>query len=278
MRIRPLTITTLGVVLVIGSLIFFQINVGSSTVVAIRDIGVLEDTAYATIILVLVGLTMAFAGITRYLQIMPSKGGTRNRAWKLERLSFAIAHRGSAKIFLLSSVGYGLIFGVVSSTLVFQPGLAFSEVYGVKVPSLVPVLCCGTFGQMPQLVFYATQQLAILVIPANIVLLFVVSWLVGLNAGIANFAYASRPQLAGARWISGLGAIVGLFTICPTCAGFFLLATLGVSGAVALALTLSSLQAVFIGIGIPILAVTPILMIRRIPATVTCSVAKQNQA
>jgi len=276
LSIHPLTTTVFGAILVIGSLVWYQIGMGMS-VVGSQTIGMLDQAAYTTIALVFIGLTLAFAGITRLLQKASSEDNPRNRSQRIARLSSAIANRRSAKIFLLSSVSYGLLFGLVSSTLIIQPGISFSQAYGVRVPSLVPVLCCGAFGEMPQLVVYATQQLALLIIPVNIILLFAVSWLVGLNASIASFAYANRPRHVGTKWISGFGAAIGLFTVCPTCAGFFFLSTLSVTGAVALALSLSSLQAVFIGIGIPILAVTPIVTASRIPEVAACRFAKTNE-
>jgi len=64
--------------------------------------------------------------------------------------------------------------------------------------------------------------------------------------------------------------MVGLFTACPSCAGFFMLTMLGLGGAVGLALTLSSLQAAFIAMGFPILVMTPILTSRRIPLNGKC--------
>jgi len=181
----------------------------------------------------------------------------------------------SARIFGFATLAYGLFFGVVSSTLVFQPWLVFSQAYGVRVPSVVPVLCCGTFGQMPQLVLFLTEHFAILVVPVNIILLSTVSWLVGLNAATANYAYMNRPIMTGARWFGGLGALISLFTVCPVCAGFFLAEMLGLGGVVGLALTLSSLQAIFIAVGIPVLLLTPILMLRRIPVLRTCAVEKK---
>jgi hypothetical protein len=247
-----------------------------SAVIGSGNIGYLEDIAYVTLVTFSIGLILAFVGITIYLRRMRPKNNTRRITFFMNRLSLIISGKRSAKIFALVAIVYGLFFGVVSSTLVFQPGLTFSDTYGVSVPSAVPVLCCGAFGQMPQLVIYLTQQFAILIIPANVILLFTVSWLVGLNASIANYTYTKRPQFAGGKWISGFGAFVGMFTICPTCAGFFFLATVGLSGAVALALTLSSLQTLFIAVGIPFLLITPIITTRRISDLNSCGVSNDN--
>ena len=249
-----------------GSLLWYQVVLGSS-VIGTEDAGRLEAAAYVTLALVSVGLVLAFIGITHHLRRMQSESGLASRGSSMTRLSSIMSEGRSAKIFALAALSYGLFFGVVSNALVFQPGLFFSDVYGVRVPSVVPVLCCGTFGQMPQLVVYVTQQFAILIIPLDLILVFTLSWLVGLNAAVSTYAYACLPAKADGRWIGGLGAFVGLFTVCPTCAGFFLLATAGLTGAASLALTLSSLQAIFIAIGIPILAITPILTSRRICLT-----------
>src|SRR5437667_1623606 len=272
LRPAPLTITALGSILVSGPLVWYQIEVGSASGMATRDIGALEAATCSILGLILVGLIGAFLGFTLYLRGMSSDKRSCSRSALIIRLSTMIADRRSGRIFILAGLAYGVFFGVVSSTLVLQPGVVFSQAYGVRVPSVVPVVCCGAFGQMPQLVVYLTQHFAILVVPVNIILLFTVSWLVGLNAATANYAYMNRPIVAGARWFGVLGAIIGLFTACPVCAGFFLAEMLGLGGVVGLALTLSSLQGIFVAVGIPVLLVSPILMLRRIPVLRTCPV------
>ena len=266
----------LGSLLVVVPLLWYQIAIGKSSVITDGNIAALERIAYATTTLIFVGLLLAFVSLTRSLQGITSRDNGSDRSSVIRQLSSAISDPRSAKLLAIGSVSYGLLSGIVSGTLAFQPASATYDTYAVHLPSIVPVVCCGDFGQMPQLVVYASQQLAILIVPANMVLLFTASWLVGLNAATANFAYANRPKLPSTNWIAGLGAIIGLFTFCPTCAGLFFLATIGLGGAVGLALTLSSLQTVFIGIGIPILAITPMLTLRGMLAPKACQVAKQN--
>ncbi len=267
-----LSLTFLGGAIVAVSLAFYQIALSIRTSSGIGRAGLLEQDAYATLLLVLVGLAVTFLGLTYLLKNMrPVERSSR----MIETISSILSERRSVRIFYLSALAYGFFFAGVSSTFAYQPGLTFSETYGVQVPSIVPVVCCGPIGQMPQFVIYMTQQFAILLIPLNVVLLFVVSWLVGLNASVAAFAYRNRPQMAGGRWIGGLGAIIGLFTACPTCAGFFLLTILGLSSAVSLALTLSSLQGLFILAGIPLLAVAPLLTTRKIGNRDSCLADRQ---
>jgi len=232
----------------------------------------LEATAYSVLALELIGLMAVFLGLTFHLRGTRPEKNSGKESSLITQLSMVVGDVQSARIFGFATLAYGLFFGVVSSTLVFQPWLVFSQAYGVTVPSVVPVVCCGTFGQMPQLVLFLTEHFAILVVPVNIILLFTVSWLVGLNAATANYAYMNRPIVTGARWFGGLGAIIGLFTACPVCGGFFLAEMLGLGGVVGLALTLSSLQGIFVAVGIPVLLVSPILMLRRIPVLRTCPV------
>jgi hypothetical protein len=226
--------------------------------------GVLLPTAYETLIVTLVGLPVFFAGLTLQLKRSHPKQSQGMFAQMFAGLSLVIADKRSRRVFALSGVSYGVLFAFVSSIIVFRPGADFSILYGVSVPSVVPVVCCGSLGQMPQFVFYLTQQLAILLIPINLILLCAASWLVGLNSAIAIYAYSHRPSTANMGWIGGLGAFVGFFTACPTCAGFYLLSTVGLSGAATLAVALSSYQEVFAAIGIPTLLAAPLIALRKL--------------
>lgn len=255
----------------LGTLLWYQ-SFEVSSVVETRTIAIAESIAYAAIALMLAGLFLAFLGMTRMIRGSSANAKEENRC-SITHLSLAIADKRSAMTFALVAVVYAFLFALLSSTLVFQPGSVFSQVYGVQVPSAVPVVCCGSFGQMPQLVVYLTEQLAIVVNPVNLILLFTVSWLVGLNAAVAHYAYLNRPRLPSTKWLSGLGAAIGLFTVCPACSGFLLVSLLGLGGSVALTPALSSLQTVFISVGIPILLVTPILTSRGISSRQSCPIA-----
>jgi hypothetical protein len=241
----------------------YQAIVGGSSVIGSGSVGLLQEAASVTLALIFLGLVMGFVGLTVYLRRSSSNAGSGRLRNFVNRISIIISNKRSMRLFVLASVAYGLFFAIISSTLVFQPGVVFSETYGVKVPSAVPVLCCGSIGQMPQLVIYVTQQFAILIVPVNLVLLFVVSWLIGLNAVIADFVYSNRAVAMGTRWAGGLGAIIGLFTVCPTCASLFFLTMLGLSGAATLALGVSAYQGVFIAVAIPILMINPIFTLSR---------------
>jgi len=260
----PVKISLLGGLTVLASLLAYQWAI-SSYPVGTGKVELIEQTAYIVLALVIAGVGMVVAGVTRYLMRSPTKNVTKNSVLNGIVISIALNDKRSFHAFILASVLYGLFFAFVSSFLVYQPSGRFSETYGVNVPSMLPVICCGQLGQMPQFVVYLTQQFAILIVPLNMILLIAVSWLVGLNVAIATSSYRNQSNIARSKWLGGLGAIVGLFGACPTCAGFFLLTMLGLAGGVAFALTLSSLQVVFLTVGVPMLLLTPITTAWNVP-------------
>ena len=257
-------ISFLGSLTVLASLLFYQ-SILSTYPVEIRNIALLDEIAYVVLILLLVGLGLPLIGATHYFIQLPIMKITKAPSSTVILLSQALNDMRSFRAFVLASLVYGIFFGLVSGLIVYQPQGAISESYGVSVPSTLAVICCGTVGQMPQFVVYFTQQFAILIIPINLILLLTISWLVGLNVAITTYSCKNRSSSLRNHWFGGLGAIVGVFSACPTCAGFFFLTMLGLAGAVTFAITLSSLQLVFASVGLPLLLLTPTLAARKMP-------------
>jgi len=168
----------------------------------------------------------------------------------------------STRVGLLAAVGYAIFFAFLSRIVVYQPDLNFSTLYGVDVPSTVVVTCCGSIGQIPQLVVYLTTHLGLLVTPITMTLLVTVSWLVGINLTVVVNAFRARKTKGGAGLISGMGGLLGVFTACPACAGAFLTTIIGEAGAVSVA-ALAAYQGFFIAASLPLLVVAPILTARR---------------
>lgn len=267
--VSPIKVLVLGFSTILVSLSFYQ-SILYYYPVETRSIGFLQDTAYLVLALMIVGLLALLIGATLYFRQPGSKNFAGSRSRTMITLSLTLNNKASFRVFVLSALLYGLLFGFLSSSIAYRPSGVLSEGSSVNIPSSLAVLCCGVLGQMPQFVIYLSQQFAILIIPINLILLVTVSWLVGLNAGMGMFAYKNRPNHSGGKWLWGFGAVVGLFTACPSCAGFFLVTMLGLTGAIGLALTLASLQGAFIGVGLPILLITPILTSRRIPSHQEC--------
>ena len=167
----------------------------------------------------------------------------------------------SRKIFVATFIGYGIFFSLVSGTLVYQPEVNFAIHYGATIPSGFIAPCCDGPGYMPKIIVYLTEHIGLQIIPINLVLQIIVSYLVGLNASIAVNAYAISKK---GRGLSTIGAATGLFIACPTCAGTFLSVFIGTASGIALSIALSQLQTLFIAISIPILLVTPYVMAKKL--------------
>ena len=167
----------------------------------------------------------------------------------------------SRKIFAATFVGYGIFFSLVSGTLVYQPEVNFSIHYGATIPSGFVAPCCDNLGYMPKIIVYLTEHVGLQIIPINLVLQVIVSYLVGLNTAIAANAYTISKKGSG---ISTIGAATGLFIACPTCAGTFMSVFIGTASGIALSVALTQMQTLFIAISIPVLLFTPYIMAKRL--------------
>lgn len=167
----------------------------------------------------------------------------------------------SRKIFVATFIGYGIFFSLISGTLVYQPEVNFITHYGATIPSGFIAPCCDGLGYMPKIIVYLTEHVGLQIIPINLVLQIIVSYLVGLNTSIAVNAYTISKKGSG---MSTIGAATGLFIACPTCAGTFLSIFIGTASGIALSVALAQMQTLFIAISIPILFVIPFVMARKL--------------
>lgn len=167
----------------------------------------------------------------------------------------------SRKIFFVTFVIYGIFFSLVSGTLVYQPEVNFAIHYGAEIPSGFVSPCCDGPGYMPKIIIYITEHVGFQIIPINLVLQVVVSYLVGLNMAVAASAYTISKK---GRGFSTVGAATGLFIACPTCAGTFLSVFVGTASGIALTIAFTQLQTIFIAVSIPILLVTPFVLAKKL--------------
>jgi len=165
---------------------------------------------------------------------------------------------------------YGLLYAFTSSIIVFQPGVDFATAYGTTaVASWGSLPCCGEVGTLPWAALYLSPaHIAVQLVPLSVLLLFIVPPLVGLNLAIALFSVRRTVSKVTGRWMVACGAAVGLFTACPTCAGFFLAESVGGIGATTLAVALAPYQALFIGVSVPLLLLMPFFFAMRVRKTV----------
>ncbi|MHB8546155.1 MAG: hypothetical protein ACYDAJ_05260 [Nitrosotalea sp.] len=184
----------------------------------------------------------------------------------LSIIANAINNKRSKQIFIISAIGYGLFFAFTSGIIIYKPDINATD-YGFPQPPHIELSpCCDLPGYMPMIFAFFTEHIGLQIIPLNLLLLVMVSFLVGLNFALSStmFSIAKSGGNLGA-----FGAITGLFVGCPTCAGtvFTMLFGFG-TGATTFTLFLTSfeaqIQTIFIAISIPILFVTPVIMAKKI--------------
>lgn len=167
------------------------------------------------------------------------------------------------RIMLISSVMYGIVFGFLSQIFIYNNSISFFE-QGITVPSVNVVPCCNIPGYVPMLSVYLTDHFLVLIIPINIILAIIVSVLVGFNIALSLRTFKSaRISKNKTPLIQSIGLTGGLFVGCPTCAGGIFSALLGISAGTSVAV-LAPFQTFFIGVTIPALLISPLLMIRTI--------------
>ncbi len=167
----------------------------------------------------------------------------------------------SRKIFVVSFIGYGIFFSLVSGTLVYQPEINFVTHYGATIPSGFIAPCCDGPGYMPKIIIYLTEHVGLQIIPINLILQIIVSYLVAINLAIAVNAYSISKK---GRSMSSIGAATGLFIACPTCAGTFVSIFIGTASGIGLSILLTQLQTLFIGLSIPILLIIPYILAKKL--------------
>ena len=217
----------------------------------------IQRIAYGFYITMVAAFGAIAIGIARY-----HKGKVETKGKDLSTIIALVTWSSkSRKIFLSTFDGYGIFFALISGTLVYQPEINFVTHYGAVIPSGFIAPCCDEPGYMPKIIIYITEHIGLQIIPINLVLQIIVSYLVGLNVSIAVTAYSISKKGGG---ISTIGAATGLFIACPTCAGTFLSIFIGTASGIALSVALSQMQTFLIGISIPILIVTPYLMAKKL--------------
>jgi hypothetical protein len=193
------------------------------------------------------------------------KGKVQNNGKDLSTIIALVTWNSkSRKIFVTVFIVYGIFFSLISGTLVYQPEVNFAIHYGATIPSGFIAPCCDGPGYMPKIIIYLTEHIGLQVIPINLVLQIIVSYLVGLNASIAISAYKISKKGRGA---STVGAAAGLFIACPTCAGTFLSIFIGTASGIALSIALTQMQTLFIAVSIPVLIITPYVMAKKLRNT-----------
>lgn len=263
LRNRGIRIISISVFSIIVAIILYSFF---SSHQSLTDITRLYNLAIAVIILILVSL--AAIGYGSYLILYSESLKPEPKKSYLGYISMILTNKTYWKIFIASSIVYGIFFGFLSQILIYH-----ADVEGNTAPSLSVTLCCNYPGYVPMITIELTEIFSILIIPLNLILAIAVSLLVGFNFALnVYFLKIFRDQSQRKFSItSTFGVFSGLFIGCPTCAGslFSVLVGFGTSATIS---ALAPFQSLFIVITIPILIGTPLLIIRKIMKNETCNI------
>ena len=241
----------------IGILFFFYNRYQNPELFTPEAIDSIQRIAYGFYIILIASFGAIAFGIYRFHKGKVD-GGQKDLSTIIALTTW---NKRSRKIFVATFIGYGIFFSLVSGTLVYQPEINFATDLGEEIPSAFVAPCCDAFGYMPKILVYLTEHIGLQIIPLNLVLQVIVSYLVGLNAAIAINAYTISRK---GRGMSTIGAAAGLFIACPTCAGTFLSIFIGTASGIAISVALVQLQTFFIAISIPVLLITPYIMAKKL--------------
>jgi hypothetical protein len=216
----------------------------------------IERLGVAFYILFTISVGIIGIGLRRFQKRIAATGNTT----ALSMICNNTLGNRAKKTFIVTFIIYGVFFSMTSGILVYQPEVVFSYHYGVDVPSAHVTPCCGPPGYMPKFVAYLTEHVGINVVPINLLLQIIVSYLVAVNTVLAVNAIAITKKTGG---LGSIGATTGLFIACPTCVGSFLSLFIGSTSAVTFTIAITELQTLFIIITVPILVLTPFIISRR---------------
>ena len=229
----------------------------SSLELTIEAIAVLERLAIVFYIILLMSFVAIGFGLYRY----HNQKVFENKEGMLSIIATVTLNKKSRRIFILTFIGYGIFFSLTSGMLVYQPEVVFSYHYNAEIPSAFIIPCCSEPGYMPKIIVYLTEHVGLQIVPVNLVLQMVVSYLVGLNTALAVIAFTFFKRGSG---FGGIGAITGLFIACPTCVGAFSSIFIGSASAIAFTVAITQMQTLFILITIPVLLTTPFIMAKKL--------------
>jgi hypothetical protein len=177
------------------------------------------------------------------------------------------------KVMAIFAIIYGIFFGFLSQIFIYRYDISFSE-QGITIPSVNVIPSCNMPGYVPMLTVFPTDHFLIMIIPINIILAVIVSFMVGFNISLTLYALNldKAQNTKRVSSVGSVGAISGLFVGCPTCAGSLFSMLLGYSVGTTMAV-LAQFQTLFILISIPSLILAPFLIGRGIRSRYSCKLA-----
>jgi hypothetical protein len=227
----------------------------------------------ANAVFTIIFLSMLFVGYGIYRIFKAEQRLKANTNSLIFYITAAFLDNKYWKVMAIFAIIYGIFFGFLSQIFIYRYDISFSE-QGITVPSVNVIPCCNMPGYVPMLTVFPTDHFLIMIIPINIILAVIVSFMVGFNISLTLYAFNldKAQNTKRVSSVGSVGAISGLFLGCPTCAGSLFSMLLGYSVGTTMAV-LAQFQTLFILISIPSLILAPFLIGRGIRSRYSCKLA-----
>jgi hypothetical protein len=227
----------------------------------------------ANAVFTIIFLSMLFVGYGIYRIFKAEQRLKANTNSLMFYITAAFLDNKYWKVMAIFAIIYGIFFGFLSQIFIYRYDISFSE-QGITVPSVNVIPCCNMPGYVPMLTVFPTDHFLIMIIPINIILAVIVSFMVGFNISLTLYAFNldKAQNTKRVSSVGSVGAISGLFVGCPTCAGSLFSMLLGYSVGTTMAV-LAQFQTLFILISIPSLILAPFLIGRGIRSRYSCKLA-----
>ncbi|MGN6629083.1 MAG: hypothetical protein ACTHKJ_04305 [Candidatus Nitrosocosmicus sp.] len=204
----------------------------------------ISSFALPTFFIITAGLTLIIIGIRTifhsFMNELFSNSNLINNKIHSPIIQLKLKEFFSNNIFWVSAICYFFVTSFLSNTIIFKPFATFTQLYQVPIPSLYIIGCCGLPGYFPVITIYLTDHFGFLLIPINLIFSSLLALLVGVNVSLIlyktqrkfdkknefNQTFCEINNKPNSTLIS-IGAILGLFVECPTCAGSFLIYIFG---------------------------------------------------
>lgn len=245
------------------------------SIYSFRDTSILQPKSQglyqlANIVIILTIVCLVFGVYATFNIIKYSDGAGSNADNALGHIGRILENKYYFNLMVISSLLYGIFFAFLSRILIYFPIDSLSQ-DSLNIPTIALTVCCGPPGYFPMAAIRLTENFSLLFIPLNIILAVSISLLIGVNVAL-NLHSVRLIRLRKSKNISIIStssAFAGLFIGCPTCAGSILFTSLGL-GAGTSTLFLAPYQTLFMLISLPILLLTPLLIVRNIRKCNSC--------
>ena len=200
---------------------------------------------FASVILTVIGCRKLYNAVKENEGSIINYSSSRYRLLPLSSfvrvITKVFGDRRYLRLFWFTGVCYGIFYAIVSNTIIFRSEGLLEHGTSATIPSSL-IMQYGPAGYAPAVAVTLTENIGFLIVPLNLSLLLFTSLMVGLNIVLSIYSLRSRTRtLAKGSFLGSAGASTALFSVCPTCASFYLFSAI----AGPLAFTISAFTASF---------------------------------